>query len=84
MSTSSLKQRHYSALSSRIRVLQSNLAETEMQLELMAHQLNSTAKLGIHCGSQFMAVSRLLDKELKDITEAAAAQEQSGEQPAAK
>ncbi|ODN76888.1 hypothetical protein L202_05472 [Cryptococcus amylolentus CBS 6039] len=70
MSASSIKQRHYSALASRIRVLQSNLAETEGLTEMMAYQLDATAKLGIHCGSQFMAVSRLLDKELEAVQEA--------------
>ncbi|WVN87976.1 uncharacterized protein L203_103173 [Cryptococcus depauperatus CBS 7841] len=64
---SSVKQRHYSALASRMRALHLNLAETEVLLGQMALQLDATSKLGIHCGSQFMAVSRLLDKELQDL-----------------
>ncbi|WVO22496.1 uncharacterized protein IAS62_003826 [Cryptococcus decagattii] len=75
MSSSSVKQRHYSALASRIRALHANLAETEGLLEMMTHQLEATSKMGVHCGSQFMAVSRLLDKELKDLMDAAIAAE---------
>ncbi|KAK8844020.1 hypothetical protein IAR55_006813 [Kwoniella newhampshirensis] len=71
MSTSTLKSRHYTALSSRLRSLQSNLAETETQLDLMAEQLKSMARLGVGCGAQFMAVSRLLDEELKLATQEA-------------
>ncbi|KIR82561.1 hypothetical protein I306_00395 [Cryptococcus gattii EJB2] len=75
MSSSTVKQRHYSALASRIRTLHANLAETEGLLEMMTHQLVATSKMGVHCGSQFMAVSRLLDKELKDLMDAATAAE---------
>lgn len=99
MSSSTVKQRHYSALASRIRTLHANLAETEGLLEMMTHQLDATSKMGVHCGSQyvfssyrlveelylslicwlfgnrFMAVSRLLDKELKDLMDAATASE---------
>ncbi|KIR28566.1 hypothetical protein I307_01865 [Cryptococcus deuterogattii 99/473] len=75
MSSSTVKQRHYSALASRIRTLHVNLAETEGLLEMMTHQLDATSKMGVHCGSQFMAVSRLLDKELKDLMDAATAAE---------
>ncbi|WWD21325.1 hypothetical protein CI109_105809 [Kwoniella shandongensis] len=71
MSTSTLKSRHYTALSSRLRSLQSNLVETESQLDLMAEQLKSMARLGVGCGAQFMAVSRLLDEELKTATQEA-------------
>ncbi|WWC63977.1 uncharacterized protein I303_106583 [Kwoniella dejecticola CBS 10117] len=69
MSTSNLKARHYSALSSRLKHLQYNLSETETQLELMSDQLKSMARLGVGCGSQFMAVSRLLDIELMQATQ---------------
>ncbi|WVW79416.1 hypothetical protein I302_101385 [Kwoniella bestiolae CBS 10118] len=69
MSTLNLKSRHYSALASRLRTLQNNLSETEKQLELMTDQLNSMARLGVGCGSQFMAVSRLLDIELLKATQ---------------
>ncbi|WRT69121.1 uncharacterized protein IL334_006105 [Kwoniella shivajii] len=65
MSTSNIKARHYSALASRLKSLQANLSETENQLDLMADQLKSMARLGVGCGSQFMAVSRLLDMELQ-------------------
>ncbi|KAK6906079.1 hypothetical protein V866_004919 [Kwoniella sp. B9012] len=71
MSTSNLKARHYSALASRLRNLQANLTETEKQLEMMSDQLNSMARLGVGCGSQFMAVSRLLDVELMKATQEA-------------
>ncbi|WWC91142.1 uncharacterized protein L201_006083 [Kwoniella dendrophila CBS 6074] len=75
MSTSNIKARHYSALASRLKNLQNNLNETEKQLDLMSDQLQSMSKLGIGCGSQFMAVSRLLDVELMKAT-----QEQGQEQ----
>ena len=52
MSSSTVKQRHYSALASRIRTLHVNLAETEGLLEMMTHQLDATSKMGVHCGSQ--------------------------------
>ncbi|ORY33077.1 hypothetical protein BCR39DRAFT_557268 [Naematelia encephala] len=65
MSTQTIKTRHYAALSSRLRALQGNLSETESQLGLLAVHLQAMAKLGIHNGAQFMAVSRLLDKELE-------------------
>ncbi|WVQ74438.1 hypothetical protein IAR50_004039 [Cryptococcus sp. DSM 104548] len=79
MSASNIKQRHYSALASRIRVLQSNLDETQGLTEMMAYQLDATAKLGVHCGSQFMAVSRLLDKELEAVQEREASEQQEGQ-----
>ncbi|WVR09015.1 hypothetical protein IAU60_006075 [Kwoniella sp. DSM 27419] len=75
MSTSSTKQRHYAALSSRLRSLQSNLADTESQMELMAEQLKAMARFGVGCGAQFMAVSRLLDVELDQANTAAQGQE---------
>ncbi|OWT38770.1 hypothetical protein J008_04090 [Cryptococcus neoformans] len=83
MSSSTVKQRHYSALASRIRSLHANLAETEGLLDMMTHQLDATAKIGVHCGSQFMAVSRLLDKELKDLMDAATAADQQSTTSAA-
>ncbi|EIW66035.1 hypothetical protein M231_05271 [Tremella mesenterica] len=64
-STSTIKARHYTALSARLRQLGNNLAESEAQLAAMAGQLQSMAKLGVYCGAQFMAVSRLLDSELQ-------------------
>jgi len=52
MSTSTLKQRHYAALSSRLRTLRTNLTESEAQLDAMALQLQAMSKLGVNCGAQ--------------------------------
>ncbi|CAD6585213.1 MAG: hypothetical protein TREMPRED_004072 [Tremellales sp. Tagirdzhanova-0007] len=65
MSTSILKTRHYAALSSRLRNLSQNLSDTEYQFGMLAEQLQAMSRLGVNCGAQFMAVSRLLDVELK-------------------
>ncbi|WWC73044.1 uncharacterized protein I206_107009 [Kwoniella pini CBS 10737] len=79
-SNSNLKSRHYSALASRLKNLQYNLSETENQLELMTDQLKSMMKLGIGCGSQFMAVSRLLDIELIQATSNSQSQQEQQQQ----
>ncbi|WVQ93163.1 hypothetical protein IAU59_000227 [Kwoniella sp. CBS 9459] len=68
---STLKQRHYAALSSRLKSLQINLAESEMQLEMMAEHLGYMNRLGVACGAQFMAVSRLLDVEIAQANDEA-------------
>ncbi|RSH95158.1 hypothetical protein EHS25_000244 [Saitozyma podzolica] len=65
MSSSNIKSRHYAALSSRLRQLRANLAETESSLEMLADRLGDMSRLGISSGAQFMAVSRLLDVELQ-------------------
>jgi hypothetical protein len=52
MSTSTVKARHYAALSSRLRQLSVNLNETESALELMADRLQDMSRLGINCGAQ--------------------------------
>ena len=52
MSTSTLKTRHYAALSSRLRNLGKNLSETEIQLEALADQLQAMSRLGVNCGAQ--------------------------------
>lgn len=63
MSSSTVKQRHYSALASRIRSLHANLAETEGLLDMMTHQLDATAKIGVHCGSQYVFLSYYYPKD---------------------
>lgn len=66
MSSSTVKQRHYSALASRIRSLHANLAETEGLLDMMTHQLDATAKIGVHCGSQYVFSSYQYPKDVAD------------------
>lgn len=77
-STSALKARHYSALVSSLRRLQQDLAESEQQMDRLSEHLVSMQKMGTHSAAQyvrpsglgaaltcrFMAVSRLLDREL--------------------
>ncbi|OCF39409.1 hypothetical protein I317_06783 [Kwoniella heveanensis CBS 569] len=77
---STLKQRHYAALSSRLKSLQANLAESELQLDMMAEHLGYMNRLGVACGSQFMAVSRLLDVEIAQANEEAYAPPASSSQ----
>ena len=52
MSTSTLKTRHYAALSSRLRNLGQNLSDTEYQFGMLAEQLQAMSKLGVSCGAQ--------------------------------
>ena len=49
---STAKQRHYAALSSRLRALKSNLAESEVQMEALSMRLQSMQKLAANHGAQ--------------------------------
>lgn len=88
----SAKARHYAALASGIKNLNANLGETEELFGMMSQQLLYMRQLAITNGSQcvfpstlnrsrradprFMAVSRLLDNELNEVTAQAQAQQQ--------
>ena len=52
MNPSSVKTRHYGALASRLKTLQTNLAESEEQFQAMAEQLQAMSRLGANHGAQ--------------------------------
>ena len=52
MSTSNVKARHYQALSSRLKSLKTNLAESEGQFALLAERLDHMQRLGSYHGAQ--------------------------------
>lgn len=49
---SSVKTRHYAHLAARLRQLQTNIKEAEVQMEAMAVQLGAMHKLGAYAGAQ--------------------------------
>lgn len=51
-STSTLKARHYAALSSSLRRLQSDLGESEIQMVRLADHLESMQKMGTYSAAQ--------------------------------
>lgn len=52
MSATSVKTRHYHALASRLRQLQTNLHDSEVQFDQLAHRLESMQKLGTYHAAQ--------------------------------
>lgn len=52
MSTTTVKSRHYAALSSRLRQLRSNLNETEVQMDALSEHLKAMQQLGTNHAAQ--------------------------------
>lgn len=52
MSTTTVKSRHYAALSSRLRQLRGNLNETEVQMDALAEHLKAMQQLGTNHAAQ--------------------------------
>jgi len=58
MNPTSVKTRHYAALSSRLKSLNQNLAQSEVQFAEMAQQLQAMQRLGAYHGAQWVAFYR--------------------------
>jgi len=63
MNSAALKERHYLQLSHKLQTMSQHLQNTQQHFVDVTRQLEHMRKLGALHASQFMAVSRLLDKE---------------------
>jgi len=61
---SSIKERHYQQLSSKLQILSKELEKTHRQFDSLAEYLHALNNLGVAHAAQFMAVSRILDAEM--------------------
>ncbi|EOR01885.1 hypothetical protein E3P77_01694 [Wallemia ichthyophaga] len=58
-----VKTRHYQQLSHQLGKLQENISQSNQQFKIAAEQLQQMQKLSISHASQFMAVSKIIDKQ---------------------